>query len=293
VGVWLRSLRWHYLLKPVKSLSANQLFPVVVIGYMANDVLPARIGELVRAYVLGEREGVSKSATLGTILAERVFDGLIMLLFMGVVSLLVPFDGFLQQIIRIAGAVFVGAMIVILVVASSRRLTLQVLNVFLKLAPQSMRPRLERIANAFIEGFAAMQSFRTILVVFALSVLAWLFEAGMYYVLGMSFDLRLPFYVMVLTTAVANLGTMVPSSPGYVGVFEWLCVTTLGLFGVAQAAAFSYTIVLHVALILPVVIWGVFYMWSYSLSLGQASQLGKKAEPLGPNSKQLEVPKES
>jgi uncharacterized membrane protein YbhN (UPF0104 family) len=106
----------------------------------------------------------------------------------------------------------------------------------------------------------------------------------------MSFDLSLPFYVMVLTTAVANLGTMVPSSPGYVGTFEALCVFTLGLFGVSQALALSYTIVLHIALLVPVVLWGIFYMWSYSLSLGQASQLGKKSKPVNPGSAQANLP---
>ncbi|MCL5961132.1 MAG: flippase-like domain-containing protein, partial [Chloroflexi bacterium] len=74
-GIWIRAMRWRYLLSPVADRPARRLFPVVVIGYMANDILPVRMGELVRAYVLGEREQISKSATLATILVERIFDG--------------------------------------------------------------------------------------------------------------------------------------------------------------------------------------------------------------------------
>src|SRR5579859_7048187 len=80
-GVWLRAVRWRVLLKPVKSIEVSTLFPVVVIGYMANDVLPARLGEVVRAYVLGEQEDIPKTTTLATIVVERLFDGIAMLIF--------------------------------------------------------------------------------------------------------------------------------------------------------------------------------------------------------------------
>lgn len=273
IGVWVRSARWHYLLKPIKSLSAWKLFPVVVIGYMANDILPARIGELVRAYVLGEQEQVSKTATFATIVVERLFDGLTMLLFMGAVSLLIPFEEGLQQIVRVAGIVFVGGLLVVLAVASSRRLTLMLINLVLKMVPARVRPGISAKASAFLEGLAALQSLKAMAVVLALSVVAWSFEAGMYYVLALSFDLRLPFYALALTTAVANLGTMVPSSPGYIGTFEALCVFTLGLFGADNNLAFSYTVVLHAALLVPITLWGLYYLWRYNLSLGQAQRV--------------------
>lgn len=274
IGVWVRSVRWHFLLGPIKSIPVGRLFPVVVIGYMANDILPARIGELVRAYVLGEKENVSKTATFATIIVERLFDGLTMLLFMGVVSLLVPFEEGLQQIVRLAGLVFVGGLVVVLVVASSRSLTLRLVSVGLRLLPARFRARFSAKADAFLDGFAAAQSLRAMLVILGLSIVAWSFEAGMYYLLAIAFDLRLPFYVLALTTAVANLGTMVPSSPGYVGTFEALCVFTLGLFGADRNLAFSYTVVLHAALLVPITLWGLYYLWRYNLSLSQAQQIG-------------------
>src|SRR3990170_6531590 len=87
IAVWflaaiVRSLRWHYLLRGLASLSTATLYPIVIIGYMANNLLPLRTGEIVRAYVLGERHKVSKMSTLGTIAVERVFDGVVLVSFL-------------------------------------------------------------------------------------------------------------------------------------------------------------------------------------------------------------------
>ena len=123
-GVWVRAVRWGYLLRPVTPappgapavrLPSSRLFPIVVIGYMANDVLPARLGEVVRCYVLRCREGVPVSAGLGTVLLERVMDGMVMLAFMAVALPLLPFSAALYQLMAGAGLVFgVGAAVLLL-----------------------------------------------------------------------------------------------------------------------------------------------------------------------------------
>src|SRR5207249_8500195 len=115
LGVWLRAARWRYLLQPVQPIAVKRLFPVVVIGYMANDVLPARLGEVVRAYVLGEQEGVPKSTALATILVERMFDGISMLLFVASVGLFIPLNDRLSIVVRAATIIFIVALIVLFV----------------------------------------------------------------------------------------------------------------------------------------------------------------------------------
>ena len=95
-SVYFRTLRWQYLMAPVKRLSVPRLYPVVVVGYMANNILPVRLGEVVRAYYVGEREKVSKVSALATIAVERVFDGLTLLFFAAVVGLFLPIVGLLQ-----------------------------------------------------------------------------------------------------------------------------------------------------------------------------------------------------
>ena len=83
-GVAVRAARWRVLLAPLREVAVGRLFPIVVIGYMANDILPARLGEVVRVDVLRRREGVSRAAALATVLIERIFDGLCLLIFAAV-----------------------------------------------------------------------------------------------------------------------------------------------------------------------------------------------------------------
>lgn len=267
LGVWIRAARWHFLLAPVKNIPPERLFPIVVVGYMANDVLPARMGELVRAYVLGQKELVSKSAGLATILVERVFDGVVLLLFAVIISFLVPFGQGLQDIVRVTSVVFVAAIAVFFFLGYSPGRTAQAASVLIKAAPVPLRHRMEKMAQSFVGGLQAMQRGKLLAYTLSLTAGAWLCEAGMYYLISIGFDLQQPFYVLVMATVVANIGTMIPSSPGYVGTFEALSVFVLVLFGANPDLAMSYTIVLHVALLVPVTLLGFFYLWKSQLSL--------------------------
>ena len=267
-GVWLRSVRWHYLLRPIRNIAGRRLFPVVVIGYMANDVLPARMGELVRAYTLDQREGIRKTTSLATILVERVFDGLAMLGFLVGVAVFVPFSPTLQQLALLTGLLFLALTGLIFGVAHNPRLAERVIRRAIRRLPQSLRGRLEKMAMAGLVGLHVLRSGRGVVVVLALSVAAWLCEAAMYYAIALGFFPEVPFYVMLLTVAVANLGTMIPSSPGYVGTFDALAVFTLGTFGVSSEVALGYTAVLHAALIVPVTLLGFIFLWRENLSLG-------------------------
>jgi len=275
-GVWLRAARWHFLLRPLRPIPAGRLFPVVVVGYMANDVLPARLGELVRAYVLGEREDVSKTAALATVAVERTFDGVTMLLFMGLVGAFIPLDARLQSIFQVAVVIFAAALALFFVVTSSRARALRLLGVALRALPERLREQAAALADRFLAGLGVMQSPWLLVATLALSIGAWLAEATMYYLVALGFGLQLGPAAYLLTTAVANLGGMIPSSPGYVGTFEWFALASLSLFGLGADAAISYVLVLHVALLVPVTVLGFFFLWRYGLSLRQL-QAGTKS----------------
>ncbi len=270
VGVWVRALRWRFLLEPVKTIRPQRLFPVVVIGYMANDVLPMRIGELVRAHILGEREEVSKTAAFATIIVERIFDGVTMILFIGLILLLhlVPASGELERTFRIAGLLFVGVLGLFFLVALTPGTVNRLLDLILSGMPPALAERAEPTLRRFLAGLGVLQSPRAVAATLGLSVLAWLCEAGMYYVLALGFaGINLPYYAMILNTAVANIFTMIPAAPGYIGTFDAASVFTLGLYGVESNLALSYTVVLHIALVVPVTLWGAYYWWRYHLSL--------------------------
>ncbi len=281
IGVYLRAWRWRVLLKPVKDLTAGRLFPTVVIGYMANNILPARLGEVVRAYILGAKETVSKSAALATIVVERMFDGLSMIGFMIVILWLFPLGtgsgaDLLQGILRVGAPLFLIALILFLVIASSRSLALRLTDFFLKFLPAGLRTKINSVMGAFLDGLAVLRSPRDVLIVFLLSIIVWLFEASMYYIIMLGFNFSQPFYVLLLATAAANLFTIAPSTPGYVGVFDFPVRATLTAFGVAESVAISFTLVLHAALWVPVTLLGLYYLWHEGLSLGWLRQRSAK-----------------
>src|SRR5512139_2729222 len=133
VGVWVRAWRWHYLLGPIKKISTQTMFPITTIGYMGNNIYPARAGEVLRAVILKRREGVSVSASLATIIVERIFDGVVMLAFVFVnlseLTKLTGSSGFvgnIQDVAVIGTGVFLGALAVFLVAAMLPQMTARV-----------------------------------------------------------------------------------------------------------------------------------------------------------------------
>jgi uncharacterized protein (TIRG00374 family) len=274
VGVGVRAVRWHFLLRSIKPISSGSLFRTVVIGYMANDILPARMGELVRAYVLGQQERVSKAATLVTIVVERVFDGLTMLTFIVLASFSLNLgDPTLAARLQVVGVVFIAAILALALLAGMPRRVERGVGILVRMLPSpSLRERVVGLTGALLDGLGALRSPADSLAVFALSVIAWTCETGMYLLIAWGFGIVLPFAVFLLAASFANLVTIAPSTPGYVGVFDAPIVYTLTLFGINQSLATSYTLVLHAALYLPVTLLGFYYLWRSGLTLGEMAQ---------------------
>ena len=288
-SVYFRTLRWQYLLAPVKSLSVGRLYPVVVVGYMANNVLPVRLGEVVRAYYVGEREKVSKVSALATIAVERVFDGLTLLFFAAVVGLFLPIVGLLQGLADEAGVPwvllawalsmpFITVFLFMLAAASSPPWFVALVNRATGLLPSRIGERIRGLVYVFIDGLASLKDPRRLALVFLLSLPVWLAEALMYYIVAFSFDLHNTFGltelagVILLVTAMSNLATAIPAAGGGVGAFEVAAATTLTVLGAGASEAGAYTIVVHAALLLPVTLLGFVFLWADKVSLGQLTR---------------------
>jgi len=266
-GVWARTWRWHYMLRPIKAVSLVRLFPVVVIGYMGNNVYPARAGELIRAYVLRKKEAVSISASLATIIVERIFDGVIMLLFVFVSLPLTPMPAELRQVVVLFSLLFFGALAVFFVIAASPTRSQAVYNWFIaRLVPPRFQDLARGLLDRFMDGLHCLRSGRDILMIFVTSLVIWLAETVKYWFVMHSFDFSVPFYVLMLMNGVVNLATTIPSAPGYVGTFDAPGIEVLEQFGVERAIATSYTLVLHAALWLPITLLGFYYMGRESIS---------------------------
>jgi uncharacterized protein (TIRG00374 family) len=267
VGVWVRAWRWHYLLRPVKKISTATMFPIVAIGYMGNNIYPARAGEVLRAIVLQRREGVPVSASLATIIVERVFDGVVMLAF---VFLNLPqltgltgssgFIGSIQSLALWGAAAFIGALVVFMLAAmfpfTAERITRRLID---RLIPSRWRESAHQISGRFLGGLESLRSPQEALMIFLTSVLIWLLETGKYWFIMQAFPFQVSFFALMLMNGIVNLATTLPSAPGYVGTFDAPGIALLQAYGVSGEIAAGYTLVLHVALWVPITLLGAFY----------------------------------
>ncbi len=294
VAVFFRTLRWQFLLAPLGSFRVGRLFPIVVVGYMANNLLPLRIGELVRSYYFSEREHASGSSALATIVLERVFDGLALLLFLVVaaigleraegVNVLGAQGGPMSLLFAIIlGVLFIGVTAVLTLVSLFPRFSTVLEGWSTIPFPGRLKPRVRGLAARFLEGFAALRSPRRQLAVLALSIPVWLCEGVMYYMAAYAFGLQhllssagLVFAVVFLVTAAANLALTLPSSPGGVGPFELLTQRSLFAVGIPLANASAFAIALHLLLLAPVTLLGLFFLWRSNISLAQLARGGSR-----------------
>ena len=280
IAFGFRSLRWRYLLLHLKAISPWRLYSIISIGYLANNILPMRLGEVVRAHFVGEKEGISKASGLATIGVERVLDGLTLLLLAGVMWPFLPWTDVLKTdtgdlkiwwvALSIALALaFVAAFVLLVILATSPGLGRTLAHLLSSLMPVRLRPKVEGLINLMLEGLGALRSPRRLIAMLVLSIPVWLAEAALYYLIAISFDLDVGFHVILLVTATSNLATAVPSSIGGIGPFEVVAKATLVAFGVGTAAA-AYAFFVHIlALWLPVNILGMFFLWRENLSIAQ------------------------
>jgi glycosyltransferase 2 family protein len=268
IGVWVRAWRWHYLLGPIKKIPTKNMFPITTIGYMGNNIYPARAGEVLRAVILKRKEGVPVSASLATIIVERIFDGVVMLAFVFVnlseLAKLTGASGFvgnIQQVAVIGTGVFLGALAIFLLAAMFPQVTAKMGAWFIeRFLPQRLREKVTGIMHKFLDGLASLRSPFNVLMVFFTSVIIWLLETGKYWFVMHAFNFEVSFFALMLMNGIVNLATTVPSAPGYIGTFDAPGIAVLTAYGVDQATAAGYTLTLHVALWLPITLLGAYYM---------------------------------
>ncbi|MCC7106408.1 MAG: flippase-like domain-containing protein [Chloroflexi bacterium] len=268
VGVWLRGIRWGMLLGCFATLAPARLFRAVVIGFAVNDVTPFRLGEVARAYLVNRWERVPVAGTMATIVVERLFDGLTLCGTLAIARLWMPESVLLSSVAALATAIFVAGIVGAYVAALWPSFVLRLLRLVLRPAPPALRERLLGLFGTFLGGLTILRRGRLLLVTSVLSSGAWVCEAVMYYIVMLGFGFNAGFLSSLLGMVAANFGSMVPSAPGYVGTFDAPLQTILTeLFAVDRNTATAYTGLLHLALLVPVVLLGLYFIWREGLSL--------------------------
>jgi len=274
-GFLMRGLRWRYLLLPIKKCKILNLVSTILIGFMANNLLPLRVGELIRAYVNGEKESISKSSSLATIVVERVFDGLTLLVFLLVALLFLGsgysaqhvFPQWLKKMTYAAWGLFLGMLILLYIMMRYKELTNKAIKKLLAFLKEPILKKILNLVSYFTEGLNVLRKRREILSVSSLSILVWAFDGATFYLVAKALNLWLSYPQAYLTMAVIALGLMIPSSPAFIGVYEYFCIAALALFAVDKSLALSYAVLIHLFQFTLIVGLGLFFLWKENLSL--------------------------
>lgn len=258
---YLRALRWQIFLTPIKTINSGSLFSALVIGYAANTFVPAHLGDFLRAFVLGKRHNIFASTTFASIVLERIVDVLSLLLVMFLVIFIHPFPDWVVQsgLIMLAGSIFLFVTLISLKLSETK--TSRLMHILIKPLPKKIGTKIDSLILHFIAGVMPLKSFWHYFYVAILSVAIWFCYALVYYFCLQAFNLEeiynLAWYVGLVVLVFTSISIVVPSSPGYVGTYHYLCQISLIMFGVSATEALSYASIAHAISILPVTIVGL------------------------------------
>jgi uncharacterized protein (TIRG00374 family) len=253
LDVAFRGARWRALLVPIQPLPYPRVVGYTYVGYLANNVLPARLGELVRAHALGEGEGLSRTTVLGTIVVERIVDTVIVVGLAGVAVLILGVGGVLATGV-VLGALFVGVLVIGLIAATLGHRLPGAARVT---AAAERFPRVLELWRRLRDGLSVIHRPSTIVAVVAFSLVAWGFSIATFILGGRAIGVELTLAQGALLSSGVALATIVPSGPGFLGTFELTAVGIASRFGVDRDSAFAMALLVHAMILLVTTIGGV------------------------------------
>ncbi len=271
VQMYLRAYRWRLFFPDPPRLSMPGLLSALYLGYMVNTVIPLRAGELVRAYLVGETERVSKSTALATVVVEKVLDLGTMALLLALLPLFLPLPGWAQAAAGVSGLVLLAAVVGLVAMVLARGPVLGLAERLEARVPIVRRIGGRSLLESFMDGFAFVGKPRLLLGVLLCSVVLWSLSALMVWVGLLAVGIGRPFAVAVFLMVAVSLGMAVPSAPGYVGVFHSTVVVALAPFEVDATPALAAAIILHTMVFGVFVVGGLYYL----VRSGQAGGPGR------------------
>jgi len=268
-GFWARAVRWGHLFP--RGARPTHLFNAVMIGYMGNNLLPLRAGELLRVYVV-TRRGQPFWTTVTTLVVERVLDGIAIGLILGLVFFVVP----APREVAWAAETFVGAviaMVAVLVAIAAAPLTCRTILHTLTYRWPAIERRLLSIFDSMSDGLQGLRRPAQLVPTLLWSLVIW---GAIVFAVWSCFEaarLQLPVSAALCVLAFLGLGISLPSSPGFIGVFQAATVLALSLFGVSRMDALSFSLLLHASQFVPVTVWGLLLLVVEHVSLTDARKV--------------------
>ena len=253
----VRALRWRLILRVQTALPIGVLMRAVFVGYMANNVLPARAGEVYRAHFLGRRARISRSGVAASIVVERTLDGLMLVGAILFVSVAFPEESYLGGAALVVGPVFLALAGGIFFYGLRNDPTHRTIERALDLLPPAPRGHLSGRLDSFLRGIRGISTVRGLLEAGAYTVLVWALDACAVALVVVSFGVILPLGGYALVFALVALSTTLPSGPGFVGPFQYAFVLSLGAFAVPRETALAVSVVAQLSLLGSVTLIGL------------------------------------
>jgi glycosyltransferase 2 family protein len=274
VDVAARGARWRTLLAPIAPLPYRRVLGYTYIGYLANNVLPARLGELYRSHALGEGEGLSRTTVLGTVVVERVVDTVMVVAIASLAVVVLSARGVMSSAVLL-GLAFVSLLVIGLGLGiAAHRLpgAGRVTEIIAR------RPRLLELARRLRDGLAVAGRPRTLAAALVFSAVAWSASTGTFLAAGQAVGVELTIAQAALLTSGVALVTIIPSGPGYLGTFELTVVGIAAGFGIGRDQAFALGLLVHVMILATTSIGGVIAMLAQRRRRADAVEVAEVAE---------------
>ncbi len=256
----LRSYRWGLILSPLAKIDQLSLFSVTSVGFLAIIAIPARLGELARPYLITKKSSLKMSSALGTIIVERILDCLTVLVIAVVVLFFIPLPPWLVRASVLFLLVTLALLAIVILMILKQETSLRILGILSGKLPARYAERLNRLVRHFLQGFRIMINPALLATVTGLSILIWLIDVLVIYLLLLAFGFKLPVAAAFVLMIILIIGIAIPTAPGFIGNWHYFCILGLSLFGVSKTDALTFAIVYHALSIGIVVVIGLAFL---------------------------------
>ena len=280
---WLKAVRWRLLLQPLQRFRTREVVPAMMIGFMGNNILPAHLGEFARVFVLGRQYKLSKTAVFSSVVLERIFDVVAILMFLGIGVAFAPGLPDEQKTASLYLAGITGVAVFILAVYlfwTDHFVRMAEWMLSFWFVPGKLRTLAVTMLESGAEGLHSMRSGKLVAGIFLTSVLQWFINGIAIYASMWSFGIRISPLAAFVVMGVVAIGVTIPSTPGFFGLVQICFMVSLAVFGVKESDAVAASIYYHLCQYIPVTLVGFYYLNRTGMRLGEFDkQAAQETEP--------------
>jgi glycosyltransferase 2 family protein len=281
LNICIKSYRWKTLFPDFKKTPVIRFLHFFIIGIMTNNILPFRMGEVVRGYLIADKLGVSKTASIGTVVTERAFD-VLSLLVLFFIFLMTNYGAFVPTALRhsiiVMLIVFMAIFLFMIFATRQRHIIVNLINKLEFLYPARLKNSIHEKIHFFLDGLGTLKHNKHILRLLSFSIFIWLIEGVSYYTIGVAMHIPVGLIGFMFIMMAICMGAMLPSAPAYLGVYEAACVGAFLVLGIDQNKGLAYAIVIHALQIIIVTVAGVIFIMKEGFSFKDIKKIESETE---------------